>query len=110
MCDGCDCSIPVSCSFSQSILNTVEDTVPSCGASKAILVTLRLFFIVQMERDTQMLIPAYDYCIPDRECNCNTSNPCDTFSKIDFSVEEFFPIERDGSSPCSCSDSDPCGD
>ncbi len=110
VCDGCDCSIPVSCSFPQSILNTVEDTVPSCGASKAILVTLGLFSIVQMERDTQMLIPAYDYCIPDRECNCNTSNPCDTFSKIDFPVEEFFPIERDGSSPCSCSDSDPCGD
>ena len=87
ICDSCDCNISVCSSFPQSILNSVEDTMPSCGASKAILVTLGLFSIVQMERDAQILIPAYDYCIPDRECNCNTSNPCETFQGIDFPVK-----------------------
>ena len=77
------------------------------ASSRAVLVTLGLFSIVQMERDAQLLIPAYDYCIPDRECNCNTSNPCDTFKSIDFPVEEFFPAEREsGCKPCSSDDSD----
>ena len=73
----------------------------SYSNSKAILVTLGLFSIVQMERDAQILIPAYDYCIPDRECNCNTSNPCETFQGIDFPVEQFFPNEKENCSPCA---------
>lgn len=101
ICDSCDCNISVCSSFPQSIFNSMEDTIPSCGASKAILVTLGLFSIVQMERDAQILIPAYDYCIPDRECNCNTSNPCETFQGIDFPVEQFFPSEKEGCSPCN---------
>lgn len=105
ICDGCDCCVPVCSSFPQSILHSVEDTMPSCGASKAILVTLGLFSIVQLERDAQLLIPAYDYCVPDRECNCNTSNPCETFQSIDFPVDEFFPQDRENNG-CSCSN--PC--
>ncbi len=105
ICDCCDCSIPVCSSFPQGILNSIEDTMPSCGGSKAILVTLGLFSIVQMERDSQILIPAYDYCIPERECSCNTSNPCETFQSIDFPVDEFFPVERSGNSSCTSCDS-----
>ena len=102
ICEACDCCVPICTSFPQSILNSVDDALPSCGASKAILVTLGLFSIVQMERDAQILIPAYDYCIPDRECCCSTSNPCETFEGIDFPVEQFFPAERDsGCRPCS---------
>lgn len=102
ICEACDCCVSVCSSFPQSILKSVEDSLPSCGASKAILVTLGLFSIVQMERDTQILIPAYDYCVPERECNCNTSNPCETFQNIDFPVDEFFPVDRDSGccSPC----------
>jgi hypothetical protein len=105
--DACDCCVPIATSFPQSILNSIEDTMPSVGASKAILVTLGLFSIVQMERDSQILIPAYDYCIPDRECNCNTSNPCETFQSIDFPVDEFFPVDREnGSCPCNNSENE----
>lgn len=108
ICDSCDCCVPICSSFPQSILNAVEDTMPSCGASKAILVTLGLFSIVQMERDAQILIPAYDYCVPDRECQCNTSNPCETFRSIDFPVDEFFPVNREGNA-CSSCNPNPCG-
>jgi hypothetical protein len=104
--DACDCSIPCCTSFPQSILNSCSDcnisALNNSGSSKAVLVTLGLFSIVQMERDVQMLIPAYDFCIPDRECNCNTQNPCETFQKIDFPVDEFFPPEKDDTN-CSCS-------
>ena len=101
--DACDCSIPICSSFPQSILNNVSDSIPSAGSARAVLVTLGLFSIVQMERDVQMLIPAYDYCIPERECCCSTQNPCDTFQSIDFPVDEFFPPERESAPPsCSC--------
>lgn len=103
ICDTCDCNVSVCSSLPQSILNSVEDTLPSCGAVKAILVNLGLFSIVQMERDAQMLIPSYDYCVPERECNCNNSTPCDTFQNIDFPVEEFFPSVKDNLDyTCGC--------
>lgn len=106
--NACECSIPVSSSFPQSILNNTPDNVPSTGAARAVLVTLGLFSIVQMERDVQMLIPAYDYCIPERECSCNTQSPCETFQSIDFPVDEFFPPEREStaSQTCCCNNND----
>lgn len=104
--DLCDCCIPLCTSFPQCILKNSQDTVPSAGASKAVLVTLGLFSIVQMERDVQILIPAYDYCIPKRECECNTQNPCDTFQNIDFPVDEFFPPEKSDGGGCCCDKDD----
>lgn len=77
---------------------------PAERPAKAVLVTLGLFSIIQMERDVQMTIPAYDYCIPERECNCNTANPCETFAGIDFPVDEFFPRDKEDCCPC-CPDS-----
>lgn len=59
--------------------------------TKAVRVTIGLFSIIQLERDVQMLIPAYDFCMPAKECSCNTEDPCDSFRKIRFPVSEFFP-------------------
>ncbi|MBQ9531334.1 MAG: hypothetical protein IJR70_04615 [Eubacterium sp.] len=91
---------PLITSFPQSILDNVENPVPVSDGVEAVLVSLGLFSIVQMERDCQILIPAYDYCIPERECQCNTEDPCSTFRGIDFPVEEFFPVERDENNNC----------
>lgn len=102
--DACECSIPVCTSLPQSIINTVNESIAQ-SSSKAVVVTLGLFSIVQMERDSQLLIPAYDYCIPDKECCCNTTSPCETFSTIDFPVDEFFPVSKSDEG-CSCSESD----
>ncbi len=100
--DVCDCAIPCCTSFPQSILKNISDASVSNNSSKAVIVTLGLFSIVQIERDVQMLIPAYDFCIPDRECNCNTQNPCETFSRIEFPVDEFFPPDREDGPGCGC--------
>ena len=55
-------------------------------------VTIGQFSIVRLERDTQLLVPAYDYSMPDKECPCATEDdPCTLFSKIRFPMEEFFP-------------------
>jgi len=61
------------------------------SSQRAVRVTIGLFSIIQLERDVQMLIPAYDFCMPTKECSCNTEDPCDSFRKIRFPVSEFFP-------------------
>ena len=42
-----------------------------------------------------LLIPAYDFCVPQKECiGATDDNPCDLFDRISFPVDEFFPPER----------------
>ncbi len=59
--------------------------------SKTVTVTLGLFTIVQMIRHTQLLVPAYEYCLPCKECSCDEETPCELFRKMTFPIEEFFP-------------------
>lgn len=61
------------------------------STENAVKVTLGVFTIVQLERDVQILVPAYDFCVPTKECCVDTLDPCDTFKKIHFPIEEFFP-------------------
>jgi hypothetical protein len=61
-------------------------------AKRRVLVTLGQFSIVKLERNTQLLIPSYDYCMPDKECiGSNEEDPCTLFERIHFPVDEFFP-------------------
>ena len=62
-----------------------------------------LFTIVQLIRNVQMLIPVYDFCIPEKQCDDSTDQPCDTFRKIKFPTDDFFPPR-----PCD-TDTDCCG-
>jgi len=63
--------------------------------SRQLLVSLGQFTIVRLERNTQLLLPAYDYCVPDKECvGCDVDDPCTVFSKIRFPVDEFFPPDK----------------
>ena len=70
--------------------------------SRQLLVSLGQFSILRLERDTQLLMPAYDYCMPDKECSCGNSedDPCDIFRQVRFPVDEFFPPN----SSCPCPD------
>ncbi len=72
-----------------------------------VVVTIGLFTIVQIERNVQMLIPAYDFCIPEKECVTTADNPCEMFSRIDFPINEFFPpnatdLNDDNRVSCRC--------
>ena len=54
--------------------------------------TVGQFSIIRLERDTQLVVPAYDYCLPEKESPVTvTDDPCTLFSRIHFPVEEFFP-------------------
>ena len=62
------------------------------GDCKRIYVTLGQFSIVRLERDSQLLIPVYDYCMPNKECSGGAcEDPCGLFHNIAFPVNEFFP-------------------
>ena len=66
-----------------------------CGSEgKRIYVTLGQFSIIRLERDSQLLIPVYDYCLPEKECTCGgcgEEDPCEIFRHVKFPVNEFFP-------------------
>lgn len=74
---------------------------------RGVYIAVGLFTIVQIVRNVQMLIPTYDFCIPEKECSSPSSDsPCDMFSRIDFPTDEFFPpkasCDRCCESSCSC--------
>lgn len=72
-------------SFAQDLV--FDDTNP-----RRYFVTLGQFTLVRLERETQLLIPVYDYCIPTTECSCgDQEDPCGLFRNVPFPVGEFFP-------------------
>lgn len=65
------------------------------GDSKRVLVSVGIFSIIKLERRVQLLIPSYDYCLPNKECvGATDDSPCDLFDRIQFPVDEFFPPEK----------------
>ena len=87
---GCECCVAelptfITQSFSQPLV------LDDCG-SRRYYVTLGQFTLVRLERDTQLLIPVYDYCIPETECCTDErQDPCGLFRNVAFPVGEFFP-------------------
>lgn len=72
-----------------------------CGVA----ITLGLFSIVQLTRTVSVTIPIYDFCIPQKDCNCgiSTESPCEMFDKIQFPTDVFFPPALDADTPpCGC--------
>ncbi len=82
-------------SVPESVCRVFDDSLILGGEQKRIYVSLGLFSIIKLERRVQLLIPAYDFCVPQKECvGATDENPCDLFERISFPVDEFFPPER----------------
>lgn len=100
-----DCRCETSCCR----LNEVPDAVCRCfdddillnDEGKRLYATIGQFAILRLERDIQLLIPAYDICMPCKECSSNEEDPCCLFEKFTFPVDEFFPPRYDGNL-CGC--------
>ncbi|MGE4485833.1 MAG: hypothetical protein AB7C97_12065 [Oscillospiraceae bacterium] len=76
----------------QFVAESFDSPVSFERPDRRVYVTLGQFSIIRLERDTQLLIPTYDYCIPEKECpGGNEDDPCSLFSRICFPMEEFFP-------------------
>lgn len=76
---------PITAAFPEPLILT--DT------SRRWFATVGQFSIIRLERDTQLLMPAYDYSMPDKECpgTVTEDDPCSLFSRIRFPMDEFFP-------------------
>jgi hypothetical protein len=81
------------------------------GVDRQLTVTLGQFSLVRLERQTQLLIPSYDYCMPEKSCcdqGCGVQeNPCEAFSQMSFPVRAFFPqadetAEVPSTGSCNC--------
>lgn len=85
----CECDLV---EVPEAIAAQFDSPITFDGVQRRVYATLGQFSIVRLERDSQLLIPAYDYCIPDKECvGASSDDPCTLFSRIDFPVDEFFP-------------------
>ncbi|MBQ2602090.1 MAG: hypothetical protein II583_01580 [Oscillospiraceae bacterium] len=74
------------------IADAFDSPLVLSGGTRRVYATIGQFSIVRLERDTQLLIPAYDYCVPSKECaDTAPDDPCTLFNRIDFPVDEFFP-------------------
>ncbi len=107
--DGCCCvngyeqdiaSIP------QCVSNIFDGDLVICNDCRRVYVSLGVFSIVKLERKVQLLIPACDFCVPEKECvSAAEDDPCDLFDKFQFPMDEFFPPERPNDSNnrgCGC--------
>jgi len=77
----------IGCAFDEPLINA--------NTGRRLFVSLGLFSILRLARNMQILIPVYDFCVPDRECEssdaASTCEPCDLFRKFKFPIDEFFP-------------------
>lgn len=89
-CRSCDCELT---EVPAGICECFGSDLCFGGDGKRVYVTLGQFSIIRLERDTQLLMPAYDYCLPEKECSCDRGDddPCEIFRQVKFPVDEFFP-------------------
>jgi hypothetical protein len=74
------------------VMSYVDEPLSLSDCGRLWYVTLGQFSIVRLERDTQIVIPMYDYCMPTKECvGAAEDDPCTLFSRIDFPINEFYP-------------------
>lgn len=104
----CDCDL---CEVPAFISSFFNGDLSGGDDNRRVYVTLGQFSIVRLERDSQLLIPVYDYCMPHKECDGGGGeDPCGLFRNITFPTGEFFPPNtvrspdtyEDTKNYCSC--------
>ncbi len=97
-CCDCGCSI-----FPEGICGCFDGALAVDDDLRQVLITYGLFFIVRLERDTQLLVDAVDFCIPTKECpGATEESPCALFNDIRFPIDEFFPPKKRNDDNCGC--------
>lgn len=93
-CCCCDDDFDIA-SVPDSVCRVFDENLVLGGEQKRVYVSIGVFSIVKLERKVQLLVPSYDFCIPQKECvGATDDNPCDLFDRITFPMDEFFPPER----------------
>lgn len=90
----CDDDFDLS-SVPDSVCRVFDDSFAVSNDQKRVFVSLGVFSIIKLERHVQLLIPSYDFCIPQKECVGATApalnrpyrkNSCDTMIHRSFFV------------------------
>ncbi len=100
---GCVCSAD---DMPEQVCSCFDGDVVDHYDTKSAFISLGVFALVRLQRATQIIVPAGEYRIPDKECNSTTSfeDACSLFRAMSFPVDEFFPQEGCGcSNSCGCS-------
>ena len=87
--DSCGCCGAVD--VPADICGCFDDDLSVGTEGRQLFVTLGQFSIIKLERDVQLLMPAYDFCMPRKECAGSSEDPCALFQNFQFPVDEFFP-------------------
>lgn len=78
-----------------SILAAFPEELVLTDSNRLWYTTLGQFSLIRLERDSQLVIPVYNYCFPENECVGTTDDdPCTLFGRIRFPVEEFYPPDN----------------
>ena len=92
---GCDCSCGAVAEIPECIFRCFEDElmINDDDVTKKMFISLGQFSMIKLERDIQLLMPAYDICMPEKESNgsLDPENPSELFRRFLFPVDEFFP-------------------
>jgi hypothetical protein len=91
LCDSADLAKEPYIEIPQCIKEQFEGNFENADGAKTVLVSVGLFSIVHLQRNVQVMVPAYEFKVPDKECIFTTDDPCEIFSKIKFPTGEFFP-------------------
>lgn len=90
--DGCTGSRErTCCEIPETIHTCFDDELIVSDESKQLFATLGQFSIIRLERDIQLLMPAYDICMPTKDSEGSADDPCELFQRFKFPVDEFFP-------------------
>ena len=101
--DSCCGSCASAADVPADICGCFEEDLVVNSEGRQLYVTLGQFSIIKLERDIQLLMPAYDFCMPEKQCTDTTDQPCDVFKKIKFPTDDFFPPRPyDISDGCGC--------
>lgn len=94
-CDPCGCDTLDVGSIPGYICSCFDTSLADPQGCRRLYVTLGLFSIVRLMREVQLLIPACDFCIPEKEsCYPSEEDPCGLFSNMEFPLDQFFPPQR----------------
>ena len=104
-CTRCGCGDTDLSAVPACICRCFEECLCDNTSGNRVYVSLGLFSIVRLMREVQILVPSYDFCIPEKECQGpSEEDPCSLFYRMDFPVDEFFPSRiADGGEGCECS-------
>jgi len=96
-----------------AVAEAFDDELVFQDMENQLQVTLGQFSLLRLERQTQLLMPSYDYCMPEKACcdgDCGCpENPCEAFARMQFPVRAFFPAEGD-TTLCPCQEEPVCPD